>query len=370
MSRLTLLLASGFILMMAAAPVNSENFSSQVWTYDEFKGMDPTRKARIQRFEGIVGKEIPPTFKSSTNKKILISVIYPGKQASDYWHRSVKSLEGRLNQAAVNYQISSLFTEPSTEVRQQEKFIRQELRKNPDYMIFTLDALRHKSIIERIVAQNETKLILQNITTPVKEWRELPPFLYVGFDHEVGSKLLADEYISQTGGKGNYAVFFGPRGYVSQMRGDTFISYLTKNSDLKMAASYYVGFNRERSKKAALALLAKRQDIKFIYACSTDIALGIIDALKDIGMMGKVMVNGWGGGSSELAAIQEGELDFTVMRMNDDNGVAMADAIILDQNGEGADVPAVYSGEINLVGGDIAQDEINILKKRAFRYSN
>jgi len=369
MPKFALLLTSVFTLVIFASQAQAEDFSSQVWTYDEFKEMDSARKARIQQFEAIVGKETPPAVKSSADKEALISVIYPGKQASDYWRRSVASLEGRLNQAGLKYRISSLFTEPGTEIRQQEKFIRQELRKKPDYMVFTLDALRHKSIIERIVGQDETNLILQNITTPVKAWRESPPFLYVGFDHEVGSKLLADEYIRQTGGKGNYAVFFGPPGYVSQMRGNTFIGYMAENSDLKMTDSYYVGFNREKSKKAALSLLAKRQDLKFIYACSTDIALGIIDALKEVGMMGKVRVNGWGGGSSELAAMQAGELDFTVMRMNDDNGVAMADAIILDQNGYGTDVPAVYSGEISLVTGGAAPDDIEKMKKRAFRYS-
>ena len=369
MPKFTLLLTSIFTLVIFAAPVRAADFSTQVWTYDEFKEMDPARKARIQQFEAVVGKETPPAVKASTDKEVLISVIYPGKQASDYWRRSVASLEGRLNQAALKYRISSLFTEPGTEIREQEKFIRQELRKKPDYMVFTLDALRHKAIIERITGQNETRLILQNITTPVKAWQESPPFLYVGFDHEVGSKLLADEYIRQTGGKGDFAVFFGPPGYVSQMRGDTFIGYLAKNSELKMTASYYVGFNREKSKTAALSLLAKRQDLKFIYACSTDIALGIIDALKEVGMMGKVMVNGWGGGSSELSAMQASELDFTVMRMNDDNGVAMADAIILDQNGTGADLPAVYSGQISLVSGGIAPEDIEKMKRRAFRYS-
>ncbi len=130
--------------------------------------------------------------------------------------------------------------------------------------------------------------------------------IYVcGIWYEAGSKLLADEYIRLTKGKGNYAVFYGPRGYVSQMRGDTFKRYIKDKSGLEMVASYYVGFDRKRAKKAALELILSNQDLKFIYACSTDIALGIADALRVSGRTGKIFVNGWGGGSAELELLSK-----------------------------------------------------------------
>lgn len=81
------------------------------------------------------------------------------------------------------------------------------------------------------------------------------------------------------------------------------------------------------------------------------------------------MVNGWGGGSAELAAMQKQDLNFTVMRMNDDNGVAMADAIILDRNGQSSAVPQIYSGKIVLITKEQSMDVINSMKKQAFRYS-
>ncbi len=88
------------------------------------------------------------------------------------------------------------------------------------------------------------------------------------------------------------------------------------------------------------------KDIKFIYACSTDIALGVIEVLKQRNLLGKIEVNGWGGGgNSELEAIEKGELDITVMRMNDDNGVAMAEAIKLDLENKSSLVPTIYSGD-------------------------
>ncbi len=73
---------------------------------------------------------------------------------------------------------------------------------------------------------------------------------------------------------------------------------------------------------AALNIAKQYPDVKFIYACSTDIALGAIEGLQEKNMLQNIMVNGWGGGTPEIKAIEKGELDVTVMRINDDNGVA------------------------------------------------
>lgn len=95
----------------------------------------------------------------------------------------------------------------------------------------------------------------------------------------------------------------------------------------------------------------------------------MIDAIDSLGLRGKVRTNGWGGGGQELEEIAKGRLAFTVMRMNDDNGVAMAEAIALDQQDRPGDVPLVYSGEFTLVTQDHDTERIEALKRHAFRYS-
>lgn len=66
-----------------------------------------------------------------------------------------------------------------------------------------------------------------------------------------------------------------------------------------------------------------------------------------------------------------GEMDVTVMRMNDDNGVAMAEAIRLDLQGNVAMVPTIYSGSFSIVDQSIGNTKLDELKKnRAFRYSD
>lgn len=337
---------------------------------DDYLKNNPAAKSKFESFSKLVTSSSVEKIKSNQNETLKIYMVYPGDQVSDYWRRSKVSFEKRMNELGIKYELHDHFTKPSTEVSKQAKALFEALSSDTDYLIFTLDVNKHFKIINNLLYRKKPKLILQNITTPLKTLGDNQPFLYVGFDHEMGARDLADQYIKEIGKNGKYGVLYGSKGYVSYMRGDRFISYLEDNTKLKMVDSYYTDFNKQKAKAATLDLIKNHKDLSFIYACSTDIAMGAIEALKEKNMLGKIKINGWGGGSSELKAIEKGEMDFTVMRMNDDNGVAMAEAIKLDISKRTKDVPLVFSGEFKLVKKGILASELKKLKSKAFRYSN
>tara|TARA_E500000318_G_scaffold35270_2_gene34501 strand:+ start:612 stop:1727 length:1116 start_codon:yes stop_codon:yes gene_type:complete len=335
---------------------------------DAFLAARPDERRKSASFDRLVHRLASP-LKKPVSTPLSIHIIYPGLQESDYWRRSVKSFTARLDQIGIPHDITALFTKSADDLRMQEQAIGEVLREKPDFLIFTLDALRHKGMISRVLASGHTKVILQNITTPLTGLGPPSPLLYVGFDHGVGSRLLADEHIKRAGKKARYAVFYGPVGYVSRMRGGTFKRHISAKTDYKLAAEYYVGFDRARARKAALELFRVDKDLSFVFAASTDIAHGITDALDELGLLGSITVNGWGGGSSELAAIQNHEIDFTVMRMNDDNGVAMAEAVRMTLEDETHNIPQVYSGAFSMVDQTTSDETLETLINRAFRYS-
>ena len=336
------------------------------WTYQRFSELYPKHQLDAEFFSEQIRKK-GTHLKAKDLSPVRIAIIYPGKQASDYWRRSVSSFEARLRESRVPYEIRTYFSKPGLEIRLQAEQIARALTHDPDYLVFTLDALKHRVIIERLMARNRPKVILQNITTPLKMWEENQPFLYVGFDHATGTEVLVEEYLKRVKPNARYAIFYGPRGYVSQMRGGTFKAAMSKQKTSLMA-EYYVGFDRKKAKEAALQLLEKQPDLDFVFSCSTDIALGVIDAIQELGLEDKVITNGWGGGSSELEAIRNQSLDLTVMRMNDDNGAAMAEAILQDLMGQ--NTPTLYSGDIHLITKEMPDSAIQSLSERAFRYSN
>ena len=364
-----ILILAIIVLASCTSPTGSARADrfEEYWTVEEFLNLFPDQKTLTDRFSARV--RVPAIDEFSSNDVAKIAIVYPGLQTSDYWRRSLKSLEGRLKELGQNFEISSHFTKPGQNVGEQSLKLGEFLEAEPDFLIFTLNVNRHKSLIAKVISSNSTQVIIQNITTPLKSFLTQQPFQYVGFDHVLGTELLANRYLELFNEGADYAIFYGPPGYVSEMRGGTFLQVMQQNSDMRLKESYFVGFDRDKAFSAAMEVLKNHPEIKFIFSASTDIALGVMDAIKKSGRVGDVITNGWGGGSSELRAIQVGALDFTVMRMNDDNGVAMADAIALAKNGRAQEVPVIYSGDIVLVEKSMSATDIGVLKTRAFRYS-
>ncbi|WP_087022371.1 substrate-binding domain-containing protein [Thaumasiovibrio subtropicus] len=363
MKRLRALFLSAIFLPFSVLATSS---MQGYWAYQEYLNAHPEQKALTEQLSQLV-RQLPQHVSEPINEPILISIVYPGEQISDYWRRNITAFEKRLNEIGVPYEIDSVFSRPNVDMRAQSQHLLKAMQKKPDFLVFTLDTTRHSKFIEHVLQHPETKLILQNITTPVRAWDNNQPFLYVGFDHQTGSVALADYYQSQFPDNANYSMLYFSQGYISAARGDTFIDAMIPTDKYALNASFYTKANRETGYAATLEILKESKDLDFIYACATDIALGAIDALNETDRT-DVMVNGWGGGSAELEAIQAGIMDVTVMRMNDDTGIAMAEAIKLHM--ENRDVPVVYSGDFEIVTKEHTPEQIESLKQRAFRYSD
>jgi len=340
--------------------------SQDFWTIDEYLKLNPEQRELMKSFSQIIRDEAK---RVNVKKTVKVSVIYPGNQVSDYWRRSVFSFKKRLEELGLKVKIEEHFSRISVDLRKQTKSIMKTLNNNPDYLIFTLDAKKHEKLIGKLLQKGTTKIILQNITTPRKSWGKNQPFLYVGFDHLEGSKILADYLINKLDANAKYSLMFFTKGYVSNMRGNEFIKYLKSKNKFKLVSTYYTDGNLEKAMKATDDVIAHKHKLGFIYACATDVAFGVVKSAKKNNKLGQFIINGWGGGGRELDAIVKGELDVTVMRMNDDNGVAMAEAIKLDMLGKSELVPTVYSGDFKLVEKGISKKVLDEYKKWAFRYS-
>ncbi len=354
-----------FPAFSASLPVHF-SVLSEYWGYREFLDHFPEQNRLTGKLAGVVNSAPVPL--SVKQKQVVnISVIYPGEQVSDYWRRNIVAFRKRMDELSIDYRITQIFTRPNADIDQQSQFLNDALSSHADYLVFTLDTGRHKKFIEHVLYHSETKLILQNITTPVVEWSEHQPFMYVGFDHATGSRLLAEYIKSVYSAPVHYGLLYFSPGYISDVRGDTFVHALNQAGGYYLQSSYYTRANKESAYHATHKLVDMYPKLDFIYACSTDVALGAVEALKSLGRT-DIRVNGWGGGSAELEAISRGELAVTVMRMNDDTGVAMAEAIKWDL--EGKPVPTVYSGSFEILPAGSEKKRIAQLKKQAFRYSD
>ncbi|WP_122054269.1 substrate-binding domain-containing protein [Vibrio sp. Evd11] len=362
MKRLLMLL--GLAVFSAPALSHGTHVLNGYWEYQDYLSKFPEQKALTDKMiEAVQNHPVP--LRKIQYEPITISVVYPGQQISDYWVRNIEAFEKRLDKLRINYRINQVFTRVNADITQQSISLQEAIENKTDYLIFTLDTTRHRKFIEHVLTSTDTKLILQNITTPVRSWADRQPFMYVGFDHATGSLKLAEYFKSNSKSDSQYSVLYRSEGYISDARGDTFIHDVNTDTNFALKSSFYTKSDKESGYQAAKISIAKDKDLDFIYACATDVALGAADAIRESGR--DILLNGWGGGSAELEAIERGDLDVTVMRMNDDTGIAMAEAIKWDLTGLA--VPTVYSGDFELVTKEDSPERISELKQRAFRYS-
>ncbi|ANG62242.1 hypothetical protein A8C75_06885 [Marinobacterium aestuarii] len=355
------------LLVLLLLPLQA--FSNEDYTpLDDYLQQHPEQTERMAKFASIVSSPAV-ALTAPQSRPVRIAIIYPAFQTSDYWRLSILAFEARLKELNISYELQTHLSGLSDDPAALATQLQQSLDWQPDYLVFTLGALIHRQLIEKILAQKTPRLILQNVTTPLQNWSSHTPFLYVGFDHQAGTRLLAQAMLADTSTPKQYAMLYSSHGYISRLRGDTFIRLGNDNPVTRQLGSYYTDNDSNLARDATLQELDRHPDLNMLFACTTDTALGAIEALRMRGKLDQVTVNGWGGGKAELEALRRGELDLTVMRMNDDNGVAMAEAIKAELEQRSDQVPQVFSGEMVLVTRDTPPDELKVLTDKAFRYS-
>ncbi|EHQ53428.1 autoinducer 2-binding periplasmic protein LuxP [Ectothiorhodospira sp. PHS-1] len=367
------LFSLGLLLLLFGAVPRADDLP-HYWDMDSYLARYPLQGALLQDFtERVRSPPSPPS--ADERPAARVAVLYPGLQASDYWRRNLTAFSRRAQALGLDLSITVHSSQPGgIDPMLQVEQLQEALSGQPDYLVYTLDTPIHHRLAERLLALSSPdragpRIILQNVTTPLRAWDGMQPFLYVGFDHVEGSRMLARHLIKATGGEGDVVVLFAGDGYISEARGGTFIREIAAFPDLRLRNTYLTHLQMDVARRATEDALARYPDLVLIYACATDIALGAAVAAAGAGRQGELLINGWGGGANELSLIRSGALTATVMRMNDDAGVAMAEAIAMDLRGQGHRVPQVFSGEMVLVPRDMDAAVIDNLKQRAFRYS-
>lgn len=361
---LVLFVISGHLLVIPEVTISQ----AHDLTLEKLVRGDPAQGRLLASFSAMVeGPALPGPV---PDREVVIAAIYPELQESQYWTSNLYALAARLAERGIRHR---LLRYPSTpqDVDFQLTQIREALTQDPDYLLFHLDSPRHVHAVEWLLSRQRPAILLQNVTSLPLSWREGPrPLISTGFDHQTGTAMLARHLLSfPTRDTVRYAMLTPKPGHLSQVRGDHFVAVATASGYPAPVERYYLLTDVELARKAALELVRHHPELSFIYAATTDLALGAAQAVAELGRCGGIMVNGWGGGENELAAVLDARLDVTVMRMNDDAGVAQAEAIWLDLTGRRDQIPLLWSGRLQLVDTDMDAMEIESLRSRAFRYS-
>ncbi len=296
-------------------------------------------------------------------EKMQIAYLSPSFDISDAWERVFWSLQGRLDELGVEYDIQALAVASHVDHAGQLAQVEAVIARGVDYVF--LGPTEYEAAIPalRKLKQAGIPTVVYNFLEPHED-EVARAMTYIAFDHAEGGRLSGEWAAERLGGKGKIAILQGAPGVVSDQRKNGFLKVIEKFPDIEVVVGPYTDFDRSKAFDAAQNLLAAQDDIDLIYGVSTTIGLGAGQAVRLAGKSDEIATMGFGGTGDEITAMKEGWLTASVLRSIDDSGVAVADAFVAHSKGE--PVPQVWSGPFVMVDKD---SDTDALVANANRYS-
>lgn len=127
--------------------------------------------------------------------------------------------------------------------------------------------------------------------------------LYVAGDNPGMGKIAAQYLTQKLGGKGDIVVLRGLPTVIDNQRFDTFMG-LIKDTQIKVLDSKYANWNRDDGFKVMQDFLTRFPKIDAVWAQDDDIALGVLDALRQAKREKEMFVVGGGGMKEVIKRVQ------------------------------------------------------------------
>lgn len=307
-------------IMAVFALISSNAIAKDYWTAEEYFSLHPEQRELSEALRERAKKPVDPVLKKYVSGlNVHIIAVEPSEQISDYWVKTRDAIETRL----LEYDVLLRFERKGTRHGQEAIMVRNilaSLDEYPDFLMLSAENNRMQSLLALLLKDvPQQKIIVNNLTTPIR-FTPNQPFLYAGFDHFEGGKLIGEFYRDK--GYSNVLAICLKRGFVAEQRLQGFESglggyvddvlHFNGDSESLLSESEYI-----RSKVRTVKPDA-------IFACASDIALTLANM-----ELGKVLpINGIGGVTKELAAFEKGKLAVVSDRVGN-IGIAIADAIAL-----------------------------------------
>ena len=321
----------------------------------------------LANMQKVVAEPAKP-FEAGTEEPVKIAVIYPSQDVSDFWLRSYLAMEARFNEMGLKFEATQ-FASNMSDFLLQSTYSEQVAREDFEYVIFgPIELQAQQDDIKRLMDAGK-KVIVLNFDTPLQAWGDDQPMMYTTFSHLFGALNICNWVVENLGKEGTYAMIRGIPGGVDDQRSGGFRDCITEKSNWKLAYEHYGDFKREGGFNGAQQIISAYPEVTLLHNANTAMAMGSISAVQAAGVGDKLKVTAWGGTGDELEALRKGELIATPMRMSDDVGVAMAEAIRADIEGRKNDIPLVFLGRIDIVSSASGPDVVDAFEKEAFRYT-
>lgn len=343
-----------------------EEDSNAAWTMLEYFEEFPDEATKLENLRAVVSSDAVP-ISVEVPDTVRIGFVYPSFNLSEGFARGAIAFEKRLRELEIPFQIDE-YGSTDQDHQRQSAHVDAILAADYDFVIFGPTEMGIQKANIRRMMDAGIPVMVWNYVTPFKDWGSDQPLSYVGFDHAEGAEMLCAWTLERTGGVGNFADMRFIPGFIDDQRNGIF-SDCVEEGGMTKVYDHFADGDSEKAYQGMLSTLSAYPDVVMVHAGNTASALGMAQAATERGVEGTILMNGWGGGQTELDSILAGALNVTPLRLIDDFGVFPAEMIKLHLEGKADQIPLVAAGEMRLVDDTFSAADMVEAQLYANRYS-
>lgn len=252
--------------------------------------------------EGSSGSEGTNESAEGGSDKLYIPVISKGFQ-----HQFWQAVKTGAEQAAEEFGAEITFEGPETEaqVDKQIEMLKAALDNQPSAIGFA--ALDSQASIPLLQQAQEKNIPIVAFDSGVDS--EIPVST-ASTDNKAASALAADKMAELIGEEGKVALIVHDQTSITGIdRRDGFVNQMEeKYPNIEIVDIQYGGGDHLKSTDLAKAILLAHPDVKGFYGANEGSAIGVVNAVKELGKDGEVVVIGFDSGKQQIEAIKDGTM--------------------------------------------------------------
>ncbi len=239
---------------------------------------------------------------SAAEAKLYIPVISKGFQ-----HQFWLAVKAGAEQAAKDLDVTITFEGPENEsmVDKQMDMLQVAIDKNPAAICFA--AVDSKAAIPLLQQAKEKGIPVIGFDSGVDS--DIP-LSTAATDNVAAAALAADKMVELIGGAGQVAIIAHDqtsRTGIDRVKGFT-DRVAEKYPNVTIVATQYGGGDQLRSTDLAKAIIQGNPELKGFFGANEGSIIGVMNAVQEFGMKGKLVVIGYDSGQQQMEAIRSGLL--------------------------------------------------------------
>ena len=238
---------------------------------------------------------------AADGEKPYVALISKGFQ-----HQFWQAVKSGAEQAAEEFDVEITFEGPDTEadVDQQIQMLQTALDKSPAAIGFAaLDSQAAGPLLQQAKDQNIPVIAFDSgVESDI-------PLTTAATDNLAAAAEAAKHMAEAVGHEGKVALVVHDQTSVTgQQRRDGFVDYMEENEPgIEIVDIQYGGGDQAKSADLAKAIIAANPDLKGIYGSNEGSAIGVVQAVKELGIdPTQLVVVGFDSGKAQMDAIRDG----------------------------------------------------------------